>query len=156
MTTQIMITLLVGLNVHVIIMAHVIHTFLQSIKTQVGLYAHLWILVITLLVDLNLVIMAHVTPVLNILMNVGYNDFKNDNTVNACDSECSTYGTYNANNTLQHKRMSASNMDINNENNRMSREVDNADKQINGQGNAFSNGSFDIDYELVSNLATVH
>ena len=33
------------------------------------------------------------------LMDVGYSDFKNDNTVIACDLECSNDGTYNANNT---------------------------------------------------------
>ena len=32
-------------------------------------------------------------------MDVGYSDFKNDNTVIACDLECSNDGTYNANNT---------------------------------------------------------
>ena len=43
MRSQIMIILLVDLtclNVHVIIMAHVIQAFLQSIKTPVGLHAH--------------------------------------------------------------------------------------------------------------------
>ena len=35
------------------------------------------------------------------LMDVGYSDFKNDNTViaSSCDLECSNDGTYNANNT---------------------------------------------------------
>ena len=32
-------------------------------------------------------------------MDIEYSDFKNDNTVIACDLECSNDGTYNANNT---------------------------------------------------------